>query len=77
MLIVKREPQRWPEWLLATLLAWLVTALLVYFASGLRRVLGKRGLVAAERLMGMVLVTIAVEMLLDGVAAFLAAPRPF
>jgi len=75
MLIVKREPHRWPEWLLATFLAWLVTALLVYFASGLRRVLGKRGLIAAERLMGMVLITIAVEMLLAGVAAFLAAPR--
>lgn len=72
MFIMKREPHRWPEWLLATLLAWLVTALVVYFASALRRILGKRGLIAVERLMGMVLITLAVEMLLDGVAAFLA-----
>jgi multiple antibiotic resistance protein len=42
-------------------------------ASGyLRQVLGSRGLTAMERLMGLVLVTIAVEMLMTGVAEFLA-----
>jgi len=73
MLIVKREPERWPTWLAAVLLAWLVTAALIYFAQGLRRLLGQRGLIAVERLMGMVLITVAVEMMLDGLALYLRA----
>jgi len=39
---------------------------ILYFASGMRRYLGERGLVAVTRLMGMVLTTIAVQMVLDG-----------
>jgi MarC family membrane protein len=71
MVIMNREPDRWPSWLLATVLAWLGTAVIVFLASGLRKFLGKRGLVAMERLMGMVLITLAVQMLLTGIAEFL------
>jgi MarC family membrane protein len=71
MFIMSREPERWPEWLLATVLAWLLTAALVFAASGLSRFLGRRGLVALERLMGMVLVTLAVQMMLGGIDRFL------
>jgi small neutral amino acid transporter SnatA (MarC family) len=44
LLIMNREPARWPEWLLATVLAWGATAVLVFLASGLSRYLGRRGL---------------------------------
>ncbi|HXV74842.1 MAG TPA: MarC family protein, partial [Candidatus Polarisedimenticolaceae bacterium] len=71
MFIMNREPERWPVWLAATVLAWLVTASTLYFAQGLRRMLGRRGLIAVERLMGMVLITLAVQMMLNGLAAFL------
>ena len=73
MLIMNREPDRWPEWTLAMTLAWLATAVIVFAASSLSRFLGKRGLIALERLMGMLLVTLAVQMLLTGVAEFLNA----
>jgi len=66
MLIMRREPERWPEWLLATFIAWLITATIVFLSAGLSRLLGKRGLVAIERLMGMVLITVAVQMLVTG-----------
>jgi MarC family membrane protein len=72
MFIMNREPERWPAWLAATVLAWLATAAIVFLASGLSRLLGKRGLVAIERLMGMVLVTLAVQMLLTGIGEFRA-----
>ncbi len=72
LLLMSREPTRWPEWFLALLLAWLVTAVIIYFASGMRRFFGTRGLIAVERLMGMVLVTVAIQMLIDGVHSFLA-----
>jgi multiple antibiotic resistance protein len=71
LLLTSREPARWPEWLLALVLAWLASGVVLYFAGGLSRVLGERGLVAMERLMGMLLVTVAMEMLLGGLRQYL------
>lgn len=73
LLLVSREPQKWPHWLLAVLIAWLATSVILYFASVLRRYLSERGLIAIERLMGMLLVTIAIELLLTGIRQFLQA----
>ena len=71
LLLMSQEPARWPAWLAAVLLAWLATSIILYFSSGLRRVLGERGLTAMERLMGMLLITVAVEMLMSGVREYL------
>jgi len=73
LLLMSREPERWPSWLAALLLAWAATAIIIFFASGLGRVLGHKGLIAMERLMGMVLITVSIEMLLDGIR--LAFPK--
>jgi multiple antibiotic resistance protein len=66
LLITNQDPSRWPEWLGAVLLAWFATAIIVYFATDLGRLLGERVLIAVERLMGMVLVAVAIQMLLTG-----------
>jgi multiple antibiotic resistance protein len=66
LLLVSREPERWPVWLGAVLLAWFATALILYSATSVSRYLGDRGLIAIERLMGMLLITVAVQMLMDG-----------
>ena len=66
LLITNQDPTRWPEWLGAVLLAWLGTAVIVYFATDLGRLLGEKVLIAVERLMGMVLVAVAIQMLLTG-----------
>ncbi|MFW5816865.1 MAG: MarC family protein, partial [Wenzhouxiangella sp.] len=58
-------------WTLAVLLAWGATALILLAAPLLKRLLGQRGLIATERLMGMLLVAISVQMFLDGVSQFL------
>jgi multiple antibiotic resistance protein len=71
LLITSQEPHRWQEWLLALILAWGLSAIIIYYSTGLSRFLGKRGLVALERLMGMVLTAIAVQMFLEGVRKFL------
>ncbi len=68
---MSREPERWPVWLGAVVLAWLASAVVLYFAGNLRRVLGERGLTAMERLMGMLLVIVAVQMLMSGIAEYL------
>jgi MarC family membrane protein len=67
MLLMSREPSRWVQWWIALTLAWLASAAVLVAGSSLRRWLGRRGLVAMERLMGMVLVAVAVQMFLDGI----------
>lgn len=67
VLLMSREPDRWPEWLLALTIAWLATAVIIALGSRLSRFLGQRGLIAMERLMGMVLVAVAIQQFLTGV----------
>jgi multiple antibiotic resistance protein len=71
LLFMSREPDRWPVWLGAVGLAWLASAVILYFSANLRQLLGDRGLTALERLMGMLLVIVAVEMLMGGIAEYL------
>ena len=58
---------------LALFLAWLAAAVILFSATSLYKILGQRVLVAVERLMGMLLVAISVQMLMDGVATYLHA----
>lgn len=70
VLLVSREPQRWPEWAAAVTVAMVVTVVLLLFAERITRFVGERGLLAFERLMGLILTAIAVEMLLRGIQTF-------
>ncbi|HET9604799.1 MAG TPA: MarC family protein [Gemmatimonadales bacterium] len=72
LLFMTREPHRWPVWLGAVVLAWLVSAVILYFSSHLRTLLGDHGLTAVERLMGMLLVIVGAEMLMNGIVLYLA-----
>jgi multiple antibiotic resistance protein len=71
LVLVAREPHRILRLLLALGGAWVLTAAVLLLSVPLSRFLGRRGLVAIERLMGMILTTIAVQMFLTGVALFL------
>ncbi|MCS4158373.1 small neutral amino acid transporter SnatA (MarC family) [Salinibacter ruber] len=67
---MSKDPTRWLEWLAALVGAWAATGVVLLLAPNLSRLLGDRGLVATERLMGMVLTAIASKMVLGGVAEF-------
>ena len=71
ILLARSEPERIFEWLAAVLGAWVVTSLIMLSSSKLSKLFGKRGLIAVERLMGMVLVAISVQMLMDGMSTYL------
>ncbi|MED5435516.1 MAG: YhgN family NAAT transporter [SAR324 cluster bacterium] len=71
ILLARSQPERIFEWLLAVLGAWAVTSLIMLSSTKLNKLLGKRGLIAVERLMGMVLVAISVQMLMDGISTYL------
>ena len=76
MLLGSQEPDRMADWSLALFLAWLATAVILFSATRLYKVLGQAFLVAVERLMGMLLVAISVQMLMDGIAASLRGQTP-
>lgn len=70
MLLASRAPQRLLEWCAAVSVAMLVTAALLVSADRLAKLAGEQGLLAFERLMGLILTAIAVEMLLRGIETF-------
>ena len=71
MLMGSSQPGRMFDWSLALLLAWGATAAILMCSTLLYKLLGQRALAALERLMGMLLVAISVQMFLDGLAAYL------
>lgn len=71
ILMGSNEPGRLDEWSYALLLAWAATAAILFSATVLYRFLGQRVLTAIERLMGMLLVAISVQMFMDGIHAYL------
>jgi small neutral amino acid transporter SnatA (MarC family) len=73
MLMASRDPAHLPAWIAALTAAMLVAAIVMLAAHKLQRALGERGMIAVERLMGLVLTAIAVQMLLDGVRTFAAS----
>ncbi|KLD79428.1 YhgN family NAAT transporter [Xanthomonas hyacinthi] len=74
MLMGSNEPTRLGEWSLALILAWIGTSVLLFSGTLLYKLLGMRVLIAVERLMGMLLVAISVQMFLDGLSAYLKLP---
>jgi small neutral amino acid transporter SnatA (MarC family) len=71
MLMGSQDPGRMGAWSLALLIAWAATAIILFSATYLYKILGGRVLSALERLMGMVIVALSVQMFLDGIAAYL------
>ncbi|MDX1626379.1 MAG: YhgN family NAAT transporter [Wenzhouxiangellaceae bacterium] len=71
LLLSTGQPDQLGKWSLALFLAWAATAAILLAAPLIKHLLGKRGLIATERLMGMLLVAIAVQMFLEGVTQFL------
>jgi MarC family membrane protein len=72
LLLVSRDPALTWQWVGAIAVVMLVSALVLAFAERLQQVLGERATAAFERLMGLILAAVAVELMLRGVRAFLA-----
>ena len=59
----------------AVLIASVISTVLLLFSEPLRKILRERGLTAIERLMGMILTIVAVQMFLDGIVGYLRLMR--
>jgi len=72
VLLAETGPGQTVYWLMALVGAWAVSSVILLSSQFLYNLLGDRGLKAIERLMGMILVSISVQMLLDGFRSYLA-----
>ncbi|GAA0372568.1 YhgN family NAAT transporter [Bowmanella denitrificans] len=71
ILIANQDPSRMTDWTIAAVSAWLASSAILMFSGLFHRLLGERGLTAVERLMGMILAMISIQMFLDGIAKYL------
>lgn len=71
LIVSAKSPHEWLKWLLALVMAWLASLVILFFASGIHRRLGPSLLEAMEKLMGMLLVVLSVQMFMNGISRFL------
>jgi multiple antibiotic resistance protein len=71
VLLSENTPERNIDWTLALVGAWLVSSMIFLSSDWLFKILGTKGLKAIERLMGMLLISIAIQMLLDAFQSLL------
>jgi small neutral amino acid transporter SnatA (MarC family) len=70
LLLVSQQPERRLDWIAALCVTMLISAVVLVSAERILRVIGNRLAVAVERLMGLVLVSVAIEMMLRGAKTF-------
>lgn len=70
MLYARQEP--FAIVLPAIITAWIATTAILLLAPWLQKKLGQRGVTACERLMGLILILLAIQMLLGGIKLFIS-----
>ena len=74
LLLQRTSPGDTPSLLIAVTIAWAIGGTILLSSTFFYRLLRERGLIAIERLMGMLLVMVAVQMLVNGLKALLRGP---
>ena len=72
ILLVSRAPERRLEWIAALALTIAISSVVLLLAERIQRLLGERFVVAVERLMGLILVAVAVEMMVRAAQSLMA-----
>ena len=70
LLLVSQQPDKRMEWIGALCVTMLISAVVLVSAERIQRWIGTRLVAAVERLMGLVLVSVAIEMMLRGIKTF-------
>lgn len=71
LLLGSRYPDQMLSWFAALSVAWLLSAVILVSTEPMMRSLGQRGVRAIERLMGMLLIMVSIQMLLDGFRVYI------
>lgn len=67
ILFMAQEPSRWIEWVFVVFVASLISGIILLSSEALGSKLGNRALTAIERLMGIFLIMVSVDFILDGI----------
>ncbi len=70
VVLINQQPDDWGILLLALFAAWLLSSIILFLSGYLDRFLGRKVLLAIERLMGMILVIVAMQMMMEGAMQF-------
>lgn len=70
LLLVSQQPDKRMEWIGALCVTMAISAVVLVSAERIQRVIGDRLVTAVERLMGLVLVSVSIEMMLRGIKTF-------
>ncbi len=70
MLVAADDPARMPAWIGALAISMALTLASLFLSSTFKRLLGVQLLAAIERLMGLVLSAVAIDMIMGGAAAY-------
>ena len=73
ILMASKHPGELGTLSIALLVAWTLSSIILFSATAMQKYLGKNGMIAIERLMGMLLIAIAVQMFLDGIRDFVSS----
>jgi MarC family membrane protein len=73
LLLVSRDPEGLWQWVAAIAVVMAVSAVVLAFSERIMRFLGERVTLAFERLLGLVLAAVAVELMLRGVKTFVGS----
>ncbi len=71
ILLVNSDPGKMLDWFTVLIIAWTATAIILMAAPIFYKILRRRGLAAIERLMGMILIMISVQMFVTGIKSIL------
>jgi MarC family membrane protein len=71
LLLVSQQPDKRLEWIGALCVTMLISAVVLVSAERIQRIIGDRLVLAMERLMGLVLVAVSIEMMLGGAKVFI------
>lgn len=71
LLLVSQAPEKRLEWIGALCITMALSATVLLLAERIQRLVGERIVEALERLMGLVLVSVSIEMLLRGLRSFM------
>ncbi len=70
LLLVSQAPERRMEWIGALCITMVISTVVLVLAERIQRIAGDRFVIALERLMGLVLVALSIEMMLRGFKTF-------
>jgi multiple antibiotic resistance protein len=71
LLLASSNPGRLVDWTIALGIVWLVIVVSLLVGGWLGRVLGDRGATAVQKLMGMILTAVAIQLLFSGMETYL------